>query len=287
MIRNREQLMGMSSEWMRHAKADLQRQVVNFMEAVGTDGAELAHALCISEDELNKIINGQGEISLSTFAKLLIATDNVIEIKPISETPFGGFHDGGFPSPDQMPRMPQMPPMGGRMPFGGQAIPPRQMPNRDSRGRFVRRDMEEDARNYNGMFRGANPQVREEGNVRGSRPFGNPHIDAATTENPTIGREMPNVPRRELVTTIVANEWDEEIDIVNSTSAELIEFLQGKGFTPNQFEHMMPRQTRQPQPQQPQHPRNSSEIDAIMDMMKEELERNPNLLDTVRKYIHE
>ena len=100
MIKNRTELLSMAADWVRMAKDDLRTQILGFIEEVGTSAEEIAHALGISMGELEQIISGNGEITLSTFAKILIATDNVIEIKPLAATQFGGY--GQMPHPNGM-----------------------------------------------------------------------------------------------------------------------------------------------------------------------------------------
>lgn len=273
MVKNREELMAMSSEWMGMAMNDLRRQMISFMESVGASEDELAHILCISPNELNAIIDGGDDISLSTFAKLLIATDNVVEIKPISATPFKNVSNmprpngrrvppmggmlGGTPTPFGMPMTrPEMGRSKQKTPFGGMAT---NLPMRDERGRFVKR----------------NHQIVNDETVQGF--VGNP-------TNVRSNQELPKVPRRELVSTIIANGWDEAIDIINSTSDELMRFLMTKGLTPQHFERMANQHENvAAQNESPQI--DEAENEQIMRMIEEELRRNPQLFDTVRKYV--
>lgn len=111
MIQNKEQLLAMASMWTTEAKNDIRHQAMEFMAVMHVGEEQLADILGISMAELDQILRGNGEISLSTFAKIIIATDNVLEIKPLSETPFGRTPQG-FPTPTEMPRMGRM----GRMP---------------------------------------------------------------------------------------------------------------------------------------------------------------------------
>ena len=73
---NREQLQRLASEWTRMAKNDIRNKVISFMREVDASERELAYVLAISDGELKQILEGNGEITLSTFAKLLIATGN-------------------------------------------------------------------------------------------------------------------------------------------------------------------------------------------------------------------
>lgn len=307
MVRNREELVRMSTEWMNMAKTDLRRQIIHFMESVGTSETELAHALCISVDELNNIINGVGEISLSTFAKLLIATDNVIEIKPLSQTPLA---PQGVPTRGRgREPMPQIPPM----PFGGGMPMPKKV-KRDKNGRFVRSDAPRtEVPSMEGMpifggptmsgmpvFNDGMRTMPDFGMPTHSRFGGMPGVNKPTQPTRSQQVTIPSVPRRELVTTIVANGWDEEIDIMNSTSDELIRFLMTKGLTQEHFVRMA--NTNHEQNERPSNggtlfnrvqeaTRDSlgngeNETSRIMGMIQEELERNPQLLESVKKYMH-
>ena len=142
MVRNKQELLAKASEWVNHAKNDLRSSLINFMERVGADQNRIANALGLSVGEVDQILNGNGEITLSTFAKLLVATNNVLEIKPLTEVRGAirpnGMPRGGFPNPNQLHRMtgsrptavppmdsplppfgaPMAPPMGGNMPMG-------------------------------------------------------------------------------------------------------------------------------------------------------------------------
>ena len=96
---NREQLQKLASEWTRMAKNDIRNKVISFMREVDASERELAYVLAISDGELKQILEGNGEITLSTFAKLLIATGNALEIKPIEDTPIGDY--GNIPSEEE------------------------------------------------------------------------------------------------------------------------------------------------------------------------------------------
>lgn len=297
MVKNREELLSMSSEWMNMARNDLRRQVINFMESVGTSEDQLAYILGISIDELSKIINGHGEIALSTFAKLLIATDNVIEIKPISQSPFMG---------RQMPNGRTMKSPATDIPFGGGMPMPKKV-KRDKNGRFMREDAVPQGTEMPTMRSASNhgmPQMRE------MPDFGMPPVQRfggmpGMNKRPQVAQDIkiPSVPRRELVTTIAANGWDEEIDMMNSTSDELINFLMHKGLTPEHFARMANSCREVPSNQrsglsfsdriregekrnEPSLGEGGNETARIMEMIQDELERNPQLLESVRKYMN-
>ena len=133
MIQNKEQLHAMASMWMVEAKNDIRRQAMAFMRSLRVSEEELADILGISEGEVEQILRGNGDISLSTFAKMLIATDNMIEIKPVSATPFGRMEQP-FPHPSQVhTRTPRNPWCGNREMFQPEPtferVPPMMEPN--------------------------------------------------------------------------------------------------------------------------------------------------------------
>ena len=127
MVRSKEELLQCSNAWVEQARNDIRNQIVNFLQMSGVSEAQLADILGISENELIAIIETNNEITLSTFAKLLVATDNVLEIKPLAESPLA----------QQMSRGTQMPPRGVRPQNGGGYARPQnggaQMPPRGAR----------------------------------------------------------------------------------------------------------------------------------------------------------
>lgn len=99
MIQNREQLLSLASIWANEAKNDIRHQAIVFMDEMDVSEEQLAHILGISMGEMECILRGNGEITLSTLAKILIATDNMLEIKPLSATPFANMV-GDYPHPN-------------------------------------------------------------------------------------------------------------------------------------------------------------------------------------------
>lgn len=207
MVKNREELVRMANEWMSFAKADLSSQIVSFMEKVGTDINALSEALAISQEELLSIIERRGDIKLSTFAKLLIATDHVVEIKPLSAAPMMS----GMPNNSKRTRSAkgqtrrQVSPME-EMPFGMPT--PMGMP-RDAKGRFI---------------------------PRTCPPSGYPHpmpmdmqtIDQTRLQGDINTGSLQVGDRRTLISEIRENGWDNELDLINATEDELSRFIQMK-----------------------------------------------------------
>lgn len=108
MVKNKTEFLMLANAWINEAKNDLRRQAVEFMNATETSETELAEMLCISEGEMDQILHGNGEITLSTFAKILIATNHMVEIKPIHAVPFAQQGHGvqyPYPMSEELLRM--------------------------------------------------------------------------------------------------------------------------------------------------------------------------------------
>lgn len=271
MIKNRRELENIAAQWMGHAMNDLREQLISFIEQNGTNEVELANALTVPVEEIESILNGGGDIALSTFAKLLIGTENVIEIKPASVMKQHGFPPRGrMPMPPmgegRMPRRPMgmpmppmgegfpMPPMGEEMPtrFGGMPGVSKKVsnkPNRLPNGRFAPKNMPK-----SGMQR-----VRLE------------------------DLELDELGRNELCDIIAQNHWDSEIDLNSARRGELIDFL---SYKMNQNEMpQMETNRRTSTVGAPTENEEMSERDKIARLLAEEVERNPHLKELVKKYI--
>ena len=273
MIRNRRELESVAAQWTARAKNDLRNQMIAFIEQNGTNEGELADALAISVDEIDQILNGNGEISLSTFAKILIATDNVIEIKPAEFMKQHGFQPqrgrmpmppmgegrmarrpmgGGFPMPTPQDGYP-LPPMGEGFPMPpmGEEMPPRfgGMPG----VRMPKAKKNTPNRLPNGRFAPKNAQQTQVQRVR---------LDEI---------DFDELGRNELCNIIAQNHWDSEIDLNQAKRGELIEFLNYK--------------MTQPQAQVPTE-MEDDENTRIGRMLAEEVARNPHLKEMVKKYLH-
>lgn len=272
MIRNRRELEAVAAQWTNRAKNDLRNQMIAFIEANGTNEGELADALAISVDEVDQILNGNGEISLSTFAKILIATDNVIEIKPAALMPRHAM--GNMPMTER--RMPRgnrgeaprggypMPPMGG-MPFP----PMGEIPEG-----FPMPPMGEEMPRFGGMP-GMQPKKAKKQTATPNRlPNGRFAPKNAQTPNMQCVRldeiDFDELGRNELCNIIAQNHWDSEIDLNQTKRGELIEFLNWKMTQP-----------------EAQEPTNMDDENArIASMLAEEVARNPHLKEMVKKYLH-
>ena len=244
---NRNMLQSLASDWTRMAKNDIRTKVIEFMNEVNTTTKELAYALAISEGELEQILRGNGEITLSTFAKLLIATGNALEIKPIEQTPIGNYNN--IPR-EQMPPMPRMRqqeqprpairterenntfnrereqrPINenrhNEMPFGMPPFPPRFPIN-------FGMDDEDDLEKMNEETEFPRMQPRD---ARGRfQPFERREQPQRPTPNtptrPTS--KFASMSREKLIDIIKDNLWDTEIDVLGSTFNNLVKFLDDK-----------------------------------------------------------
>lgn len=295
MVKNREELLRVALENATQMKEHLRMGVTGFIEAQNTNVEELSYALGVDPAEIYEIIEGQGNISLDTLSKLLVATDCVVEIKPVGMSPMGRYGEGmprsgGYPV-DHMGR--PIPPPPGFVPRGftpppfGQGVVPPPMGRataqpqaeaptqaRDSRGRFVRRT----------PSRAAAPRQ-------------------AQAQSPFLA-----MPAEELIGIIRQNLWDGEIDTATATQEELARFVMNK-------EALLRRRTkpegaaqasRQPIPhrrplnipegqgateattQKEPSNANSSSLENFMAMlqnMAEEARNNPQLAETISRFM--
>lgn len=248
---NRQKLQTLASEWVRVAKNDIRNKVIEFMQEVDATTREFAYALAISEGELEQILQGNGEITLSTFAKLLIATGNALEIKPIDETPLGdydnipseGFMHMPMPRPnvfeqqrivpprftrptstEQQPtqghfrgcaRHPQQPTQGHfqRDVVTNVGVP--QHPQQPNLGHFSRMPMCPPFFEKPQEEMETQPQNRQASDIRG-------HFASRSTS------PFARMTREEMETIIKERLWDSEIDIDNATNEQLVDFLEEK-----------------------------------------------------------
>jgi hypothetical protein len=265
-------LQSLASDWTRMAKNDIRKKVIDFMKEVDTTTEELAYALAISEGEMHQILEGNGEISLSTFAKLLIATGNALEIKPIEETPIRDYHNMpherfGMPRPrsdanEREPRnvcrnvhiddaMPFFPHFGA--PSFSRPIN-RPTPNVEER----HEDVEESV-----MHQPRDPQTGR------FRPW--PNTD---NSNQRPRSKFATMTRPKLVEIIKNNLWDSEIDTFGATFVELVKFLENKDA---KIKEMRERREMDADPT----------VSAFKKRVQENLEKNPHLREYLKSILGE
>ena len=258
---NRQILQASASEWVRQAKNDIRTKMLEFMHEVNTSRSELAYALAISEGELAQILDGNGEITLTTFAKLLIATGNVLEIKPIEESPLamengapvppvGGQPQGRTPQGRPFPPRPFGAPRPGGMPHRPGAVPP--PPPGGLYNDFHRQGVEEPVAPVGMQPRGADGRFR---------PWPRqPQPEAPKSPFATMEREK-------LVEIIQNKLWDTEIDVDNVSHEQLVRFLEDKDKRMAELREARERKKFEEDP---------SVVDFI-NKVKKAVETNPNL----------
>ena len=276
---NREQLQKLASEWTRMAKNDIRNKVISFMREVDASERELAYVLAISDGELKQILEGNGEITLSTFAKLLIATGNALEIKPIEDTPISDYEnipteeefERPLPRPNVFARQKPQPmqPQFGRPSFsrpippmheedGNDFIPP--MPEELRRAMEERYDRPvhrpEQPRDEYGRFAPKHPQMRkEEAPRREVSPFESKSTD-------------------ELVKIIRERLWDSEINLNRASKEELVAFLDEKNKRMAEYKRMKALEE-------------DPKVNEFKSKMKNTLHNNPHLREWAKKFLGE
>ena len=276
---NREQLQKLASEWTRMAKNDIRNKVISFMREVDASERELAYVLAISDGELKQILEGNGEITLSTFAKLLIATGNALEIKPIEDTPISDYEnipteeefERPLPRPNVFARQKPQPmqPQFDRPSFsrpiphmheedGNDFIPP--MPEELRRAMEERYDRPvhrpEQPRDEYGRFAPKHPQMRkEEAPRREVSPFESKSTD-------------------ELVKIIRERLWDSEINLNRASKEELVAFLDEKNKRMTEYKRMKALEE-------------DPKVNEFKSKMKNTLHNNPHLREWAKKFLGE
>lgn len=262
MIKSKEQLRRIANGVANQIKEDIRKRIVEFMEAMGTDEMELADALDITVEELDEIMGGTCEIPLTTFAKLIVASEHTIEIKPCAKVN-APFNRMSKPSTQRQRTRPQM--------NDGEAIP--------SYEEFQRMVAEgKIPPPPRGMRMGHMPPHMPPfmGNERMEAPTVNPRQMRQTPmhRQEMGGNELDSMSRRDLVNTVMTNGWDNEIDLLNATRSDIIEFLIEKGF-----------HTEEQAVEQPTNTVQSDKVGKMAAALAEVLQNNPQLASILEKYV--
>ena len=269
---NREKLQNLASEWVRIAKNDIRGKVIDFMEEMNIGKRELAYKLAISNGELEQILEGNGEVTLSTFAKLLIASGNALEIKPIEMTPMGGYEPPippqedhyGNPLEPQVPRYDESPTVIDS-PYDDEVPPPfpyRHIPINDDID-----DDEYEYNNYGNRFangeqrRWTHQEVTNEERVNRMA-----HVQE--------GSPFSRMSTERLVEIINEHLWDSEIDLEDASREELIEFLDEKDKRMKEI-----KQIRELE--------NDPKVKEFKERLKKTIEENPHLKEWTKKFMGE
>lgn len=241
MVQNREQLHQEANDWLNAAGNDISSRFNAFFRSHPEVGVEeLANVLDISVNALNPIMDGDlTNVTAETLVKLFIANDLAIEIRPVSETPIGGYGPNGQGVPPQGCGCP-MPPRGqGMPPRGGYGVP---MPPRPyyaggpqggnygapipPRGGFGRRIPVGGTQNGTvaDPYHGHEPFAMHD-------PQGDQHADngvGRTSATGNGGRATTHYDSMDIPTLrnlIIKNLWDSEINVNTASRDELIDFL--------------------------------------------------------------
>jgi len=285
MVKNREELLQVAGDNAKQLKGHLRKAVRAFLDAQKVTEGELAYVLGITTDEMTKILRGNGNITVDTLSKLLVATDMAVEIKPVRNTPLGAYgrqmpRSGGFPAPhgmrvnkDGIPcdenGRPLPPPPPGFMPhfgdFGPEADEEPQEevpmettgPMRDSHGRFVKK---------------VNRTAARQSQRTATRAEENPYS---------------NISRGDLVNIVRQNIWDGEIDVDNASQEELAAFVANKERIMRQRAEQA--EERKAEPKKPTAKGGMGEAtNAFLQMlanMAEEAKNNPQLAETIARFM--
>jgi len=263
---NRNKLLRLASEWSRTAKNDLRNKVRNFMEEMGTNEEELSYALGISEGELEQILHGNCNVSIDTFAKILIAAGLAIEILPIEATPFGGYDHMPPPPPNFHPRMPR------HMP------PPQPVYEDDDDEGYDDDDFEDPTPPRRPSYEAPHPRRYVDPRQNSSRrpqPAPEPEYnwhdvdgdeddEEPIVETPQTTPKFRAMPIGRLKEIIEERLWDSEIDLNSASKEELIRFLDNKD---RAFKRVRERRGQ----------RRDSEVNAYREGLRESVERRRGL----------
>ena len=299
---NRQKLQTLASEWVRVAKSDIRGKVMDFMREVDTTPRELAYVLAISDEELEQILRGNCEITLTTFAKLLIATGNALEIKPIEETPIGDYDN----IPDEPIEQPNVfsRPTNTQQPTHGHFAHPQ--PNVFSRPKSTQQPTQDHFNRPLPPFdrMPQNPQQPHLGHFK-RMPFFPPNIEDIPEEireeiNARVQREQqprdahgrfaPRVPhteqpredaspfahmsREEKVNIIKERLWDSEIDVDNVSDEQLVRFLNEKDKRMKEYKRMRDIES-------------DPKVNEFKNKLKNTVNTNPHLREWVKKFVGE
>lgn len=90
---NKREIQNLAYEWTLSAKKDLRTKVINFMEETDSTPTDVAEELGVSATDISKILHGDGNIPIESFAKILIASGFAVEMKPLNQTPFAHINE--------------------------------------------------------------------------------------------------------------------------------------------------------------------------------------------------
>lgn len=285
-MRNRQELLSAAAEMTNIARTDISNKLRELMRDTDATEREMAYVLDISDAEMYELLHENGDVSLSTFMKIMIATGYTIEVKSLNDV------------------MPPVDPFRNPIPTGPLAPPP---PLHINEEEFREPDEDDDEDDFDDEenepsheneempeppFFHPFPYGRPEGcrpddGLRPFRPAPRPFNPYRRPE-PVAAPERPQPERPatsgkcnfrsktkdELVRIIVNKLWDSEIDIARATFDELVSFLESK-------------ERRRQQLQSGEEPRPSAMIMDFINKLKDATKENPSLMKYIKKYLKE
>jgi len=242
---NAREIQAAARGFVQQMKDDVRNKLNQFLRESGLTIRQMARDLGLNEDELDRILHGDGRVSLETFATLLIANGLVLEVKPISEAPIPTRN--GVPVPprgfDDQQLPPPPPGFFDHVRRGGAPTPGEQP--RDARGRFMPRSG------------GPSPAAPRPAAPRGGQ---------STAPN------FAAMEREQLVEIIQNRLWDTEIDVTRASREQLVRFLQEKD------RRRIALEERREQESDPA-------VADLKDKIKKTLEDNPHLRSVLKQLI--
>ena len=242
---NAREIQNAARGFVQQMKDDVRNKLNQFLRESGLTIRQMARDLGLNEDELDRILHGDGRVSLETFATLLIANGLVLEVKPISEAPIPTRN--GVPVPprgfDDQQLPPPPPGFFDHVRRGGAPTPGEQP--RDARGRFMPRSG------------GPSPAAPRPAAPRGGQ---------STAPN------FAAMEREQLVEIIQNRLWDTEIDVTRASREQLVRFLQEKD------RRRIALEERREQESDPA-------VADLKDKIKKTLEDNPHLRSVLKQLI--
>ncbi len=211
-----------ANAWVQQAKQDIANKIREFTVQSGISLSQMASDLDIDINELSNILNG-GIPSMMTFAKLMIASGLVIEIKPIEEASIP-VDANGMPIPQGA--------MPAGMPMPGMRPRPGMRPSHSMFDDFQRQPAPEPApaqqqpRGANGRFK---PWPKPQGGAPIPPPLGMRPAPMFGGQ-PQQGNRPPfsQMSREELVQVVREHLWQNEIDLAHVDRDQLVRFLEDK-----------------------------------------------------------
>jgi len=290
MVKNREELLHVAQNNADQLKINLRRAINAFMKAQNVSPRELAYVLGISDGEMRQLIEGDGNITVNALSKLLVATDMVVEIKPVANTPLEAYgrempHSGGFPGGHGIPFGPDGIPVG---PDGRPLPPPPGCPRSpfENGSRVLWKKPAEPRRREE---RASSGPVRDEHGrfVKKTSTVRKPSVEQREEENP-----YNNLPDADLVNIIRQNIWDGEIDVDHASHEQLVRFVSEKERImrqrQNADEQSQPRNEEVEQKAPKGVKGGGSALNQFLEMLgnvAREAENNPQLMETISRFM--